>query len=76
MRCDTAETSGHVTAKSSIYAWAVFYKSGTYVMKVQCLTLGGLLGVDGTTEIEAIQFDRLTEISRWHSRCKLFALKA
>lgn len=43
MRCDVSETSGHVTAKSSICAWLTFYKLGVHARKVSCLTLGDLL---------------------------------
>jgi len=45
MRCGTLGTSGHVTAKSSICAWGVLYKSGVYARNVLCLTPGDLHGV-------------------------------
>jgi hypothetical protein len=35
-------TSGHVTAKSSIFPWGMLYKSGVYARNVLCLTPGGL----------------------------------
>jgi hypothetical protein len=68
MRCDVFETSGHVTAKSSIHNWDTFYKSSVYARKVKRLTLGGLHNVEGPTEIEEIQSDRCAEVSRRHSR--------
>lgn len=68
MRCDVVETSGHVTAKSSICAWAAFYKSGVYARKVQCLTLGGLSCVEGSTDVREIECDLKAEVSRRHSR--------
>lgn len=46
-RCDILGTSGHVTAKSSICALGMFYKSGVYAMKVSCLTSGDLLNCPG-----------------------------
>ena len=67
MRCDVVETSGQVTMKSSICAWATFYKLGVYAMKVKGLTLGGLYIVKGITEGEAIYLDRCAEVSRGHS---------
>ena len=68
MRCDVAEASGHVTTKPSIRNRAAFYKSSVYAAKVWCLTPGGLQGVEGTTDREAISCDRLAEVSRGHSR--------
>lgn len=68
MRCDVAEASGHVTTKPSIRKRAAFYKFSVYAAKVWCLTPGGLQGVEGTTDSEAIQCDRLAEVSRRHSR--------
>jgi len=47
-----------VTTKSSICDWGVLYKWGVYAATVQCLTLGGLPGVHGGTDLEAIQGDR------------------
>ena len=35
MRCDVFETSGHVTAKSSIHNWGTFYKFSVFAMKVK-----------------------------------------
>jgi hypothetical protein len=54
--------------KPSIRKWAAFYKSSVYAAKVWCLTPGGLQGVEGTTDSEAIHCDRLAEVSRRHSR--------
>ena len=68
MRCDVFETSGHVTAESSIHNWDAFYKSSVYARKVKSLTLGGLHNVEGPTETEEIQSDRCAEVSRGHSR--------
>jgi len=68
MRCDVFEASGHVTIKPSIHNWDTFYKSSVYAMKVKYLTPGGLHNVEGSTEIEEIQFDRCAEVSRRHSR--------
>jgi hypothetical protein len=85
MRCDASETSGHVTTKSSICNWDAFYKSGVYATTVLCLiplkgvlkrAPGGLSRVNGFTEIGEIRFDRVTEISRRHSRRELDFLKA
>lgn len=45
MRCGTSGTSGHVTAKSSVCARGVLYKSGVYAAKALCLTPGGLSAV-------------------------------
>ena len=45
MRCGTLGTSWHVTAKSSICAWGVLYKSGVYAGKALCLTPGDLYSV-------------------------------
>jgi hypothetical protein len=45
MRCGPSGTSWHVTAKSSFCDWDGLYKSGVYAVKVLCLTLGDLLGV-------------------------------
>ena len=45
LRCGTLGTSWHVTAKSSIHAGGVLYKSGVYARKVVRLTPGGLYGV-------------------------------
>ena len=50
----------------------MFYKLGVYAMKVKCLTLRGLSYVDGTTDQKAISGDRMTEVSREHSRLILF----
>ncbi len=71
MRCDVFETSGHVTAKSSIHNWDTFYKFSVFAMKVKCLTPGGLHNVEGSTEIEEIQSDRCAEVSRRHIRLLL-----
>jgi len=68
MRCDVAEASGHVTMKPSIRKRAAFYKSSVYAVKAWCLTPGGLQGVEGSTDREAIYGDRLAEVSRRHSR--------
>jgi hypothetical protein len=42
MRCGTSGTSWHVTAKSSVCAGGVLYKSGVYAVKALCLTPGDL----------------------------------
>lgn len=68
MRCDVVETSGHVTAKSSIRNRTTFYKSSAFAAKVWCLTPGGLLCVHGRTEPPAMAVDRGAEVSRGHSR--------
>ncbi len=53
MRRDAFGTSGHVTAKSSIYSVGgdtdkgAFCKSGVYARKDSCLTTGDLQGVSG-----------------------------
>ena len=73
MRCDVFEASGHLcpmgawTIKPSICNWNTFYKLGVYVMKVKCLTSGGLHCVDGTTDSRAICCDRSAEVSRRHT---------
>jgi len=67
-----SEASGHVTIKPSICNGLMFYKLGVYAMKVECLTLRGLSYVDGTTDQKAISGDRMTEVSREHSRLILF----
>ncbi len=56
-----------MTAKSSIRAWGVLYKSGVYAVKVSCLTPGGLHVVQGSTDAGVIQRDRYAEVSRGHS---------
>lgn len=68
MRCDVFGASGHVTTKPSICKWNAFYKLGVYARKVKCLTLGGLLRVEGATENSAMGFDRVAEVSREHSK--------
>lgn len=68
MRGDVFGASGHVTTKPSICNWNTFYKSGVYVVKVKCLTSGGLRCVEGATDIGAIRCDRSAEVSRRHSR--------
>ena len=59
--------SGHVTIKLSICDWLMFYKSGVYAMKAQCLTPGGLYYVEGSTDKLETACDRITEVSRRHS---------
>ena len=76
MRCDVGGASGHVTMKPSICKRSAFYPTGTsvgrksrvYAVNVSCLTPGGLQGVEGTTDREAISCDRFAEVSRRHSR--------
>ena len=67
VRCSVAGASGHVTIKPSICKRVTFYKSSVYAVKVSCLTLGDLSGVEGTTEPRAIVVDRSTEVSSGHS---------
>ena len=56
MRRDALGTSGHVTAKFSIYSIGgdtdkgEFCKSGVYARKDSCLTTGDLQGVSGKPE--------------------------
>ena len=79
MRRDAFGTSGHVTAKSSIYSVGgdtdkgAFCKSGVYARKDSCLTTGDLPCVveakAATTEDRGTGFDRRAEVSRRHSRC-------
>lgn len=66
LRCGTSGTNWYVTAKSSIGAWDVFFKSGVYVGKVSCLTPGGLHVVQESTYGEAIWHNRHAEVSRGH----------
>lgn len=69
MRCGTSGTSWHVTAKSSICAWGVLYKSGVYAVKALCLTPGDLHSVRGIGLREEVTLsDRCAEVSRGHSR--------
>jgi len=59
MRRDAFGTSGHVTAKSSIYSVGgdtdkgAFCKSGVYARKDSCLTTGDLHGVSGNRNLAA-----------------------
>ena len=79
MRRDAFGTSGHVTAKSSIYSVGgdtdkdAFCKSGVYARKDSCLTTGDLPCVGAAkadaTEDRGTGFDRKAEVSRRHSRC-------
>lgn len=71
LRCDVSGASGHVTTKPSICNWDTFYKLGVYARKVKCLTLGGLHCVEGPTESLAMNFDRIAEVSKRHSRLTL-----
>jgi hypothetical protein len=72
-RCSTPGTSGHVTAKSSIFPWDVLYKFGAYARTVLCLTLGDLLCALGSRVREklaeggAIRSDRVGEVCRGRS---------
>ena len=74
MRCGTFGTSGHVTAKSSIFPWGVLYKSGVYARNVLCLTPGDLSRALGfcvqrkLAEGEVIPPDREKEVCKGHSR--------
>ena len=79
MRRDAFGTSGHVTAKSSIYSVGgntnkgAFCKSGVYARKDSCLTTGDLPCVLAAkavvTESRGTGSDRMAEVSKRHSRC-------
>ena len=76
MRCGTSGTSGHVTTKSSIRNRDVLYKSGVYAWKVtrsypgrSVICQDQPLATDCLAEKRAIPSDRMTEVSRGHSRC-------